>query len=242
MFLRVWLLAQTSQARTVEGFEAGDPAVGVVGDSGSVGTYQSEAPPQGTFQYLITTIKTGDDAGISNQSGTNAVSNATLNNSSNFGGAAPIGTEGSGVFIPISILADDITLTLQFDFLSNEPVQASPRNDFAFYALYDSLGAQVGSTVTFVSVTSPGAPGFSNFGAGNPFIAHTGFQTLSFSVVGLAPGNYTLGLGIEDATNVLHASGLIIDNVQAVPEPSTIGLGLAGAVLLVALRRGFKKA
>jgi hypothetical protein len=47
-----------------------------------------------------------------------------------------------------------------------------------------------------------------------------------------------------DAKDMDIASGLLVDNISitAVPEPSTIGLGIAGAVLLVALRNRFKKA
>jgi hypothetical protein len=45
-----------------------------------------------------------------------------------------------------------------------------------------------------------------------------------------------------DATNTDGRSGLLIDNIQVnVPEPSTVGLGIAGAVLLVALRSRIKK-
>jgi hypothetical protein len=47
-----------------------------------------------------------------------------------------------------------------------------------------------------------------------------------------------------NATTTDGPSALLVDNISAgpaaIPEPSTVGLGVAGAVLLVALRR-FKK-
>jgi hypothetical protein len=58
----------------------------------------------------------------------------------------------------------------------------------------------------------------------------------------LTPGNYTLAIGVEDAQTADHASGVLIDDVQLVPEPSVIGLVTAGAGLLIALRRRIKRA
>jgi hypothetical protein len=82
---------------------------------------------------------------------------------------------------------------------------------------------------------------FSVFGGGIPFQFHTGFQTLSLSLASLAPGNYTLGIGVEDRLNADHASGLLIDNVQVVPEPSVIALAVAGAGLMLGVRRRIKR-
>jgi hypothetical protein len=46
-----------------------------------------------------------------------------------------------------------------------------------------------------------------------------------------------------DATTTDNPSGLLIDNIQvtAVPEPTTIGFSVAGAALLVALRKRIKR-
>ena len=55
-------------------------------------------------------------------------------------------------------------------------------------------------------------------------------------------GVYTLGIGVMDATTTDGPSALLLDNIAViVPEPSTVGLGMAGAVLLIALRRVIKK-
>jgi hypothetical protein len=225
----------------VQGFESGDPGVTGVGDAGIQGTYQGEAAPDPTHWYLLTTVRTTDtEDGVAPQSGTNAVSFATLNGASNFNGGAPTGVDGSGVFIPFTVSSGDSTLSFNYDFLSNEPAQSLPRNDFAFAAFFNTSGVEQGSTNTFATVNGSS---FSLFGAQTPFVFHTGMQTLTMSVAGLAPGNYTLGIGVEDATNGNHASAVLIDNVQvngAVPEPSTLGLVLAGALSLAAVRRRMK--
>jgi hypothetical protein len=238
--------AHASQARKVQGWESGDPAIaGSVGDTSVQGAFQSQGPPEGSNQYLITTIRSTDGEGLSPISGFNSVPFTTLNSSSNFGGSAPTGNEGSGVFIPFSLQnGTEISMTLTYDFLSNEPAQATPRNDFAFYVIYDNTGAAVGTAHTFVSVTSPNQA-FTQTGLtpASPFLAHTGYQTLTISLTGLNVGtNYTLGIGIEDATNAGHNSGLLIDNLQIVPEPSTLALGALGALLMVGIRRRLKRA
>jgi hypothetical protein len=235
--LACMVIAQTSEARKIQGFEAGDPATTSTGDAGTQGVYQGQAPPEGSFQFLITTIRTGDNEdGAAPQSGNSAVTNATL--STFFNGISLLGVDGSGILIPFTIQAGDTSLTFRYDFLSNEPAQTTARNDFAFEALFSGT-TLVGTVNTFAQVTGTS---FSLFGAQSPFIFHTGYQTFTMSLVGLAPGSYSLGIGVEDRTNADHASGLLIDNFQVnIPEPSTIGLGFAGAVLLVALRSRIKR-
>ena len=75
------------------------------------------------------------------------------------------------------------------------------------------------------------------------FFDHTGYQTFSLDISGLAPGNYQLGFGVEALSggSAQHDSGLLVDNVQIVPEPTTIAFSIAGGSLLVALRRRFKR-
>lgn len=239
--LACMVVAQTSDARKIEGFESGDPAFSSTGDAGNQGTFQTEAPPEGSFQFLITTIGTGNEDSKTPVSGVAAVPFSTLNTF--FENTTVSNEDGSAILIPFSVLAGDTSLTFQYDFLSNEPAQGTPHNDFAFEALFDPTNTLVGSVSHFASVLP--VTQFSNFGAGSPFIAHTGYLTFSLSLVGLAPGSYTLGIGVADATDINHASGLLIDNVQvvgaAVPEPSTVGLGIAGAVLMVALRSRIKR-
>jgi hypothetical protein len=223
----------------VQGFEAGDPSFTHAGDASSQGTFQGEAAPQGSNQYLVTTIGTNsnNEDTLTPISGTPAAGFSALNT---FFGTTVTNEEGSGVVIPFTVLAGDSTLSFQYDFLSNEPGQATPRNDFGFEGLFNSGGALLGSINNFVNVNTAS---FTLFGAQSPFTFHTGYQTLNLDVSSLAPGNYELGIGVSDAVNTSHASALLIDNVQvsAVPEPSTLGLMLAGAAGFAAIRRRIRK-
>src|SRR3954471_16740806 len=225
------------QAGKVQGFETGDPAVTSIGDAGKVGSFQGQAAPEGTMQYLLTTIGSmSNEDGVPSQSGSFAVVNMSLQN---FFGLSLLGNEGSGVMIPFTVSAGDTQLTLQYDFLTNEFVQSMPRDDFAFAAIFNSASALQGSALTFARESTST---FQLFGDQSAFQFHTGLQTLSLSVSSLAPGNYTLGLGIEDRTTADHASGLLIDNVQVVPEPSVIALAVAGAGLLIGWTRRNRRA
>ena len=238
----ITLAVQATHAATrIQGFESGDTAVNGFGDAGTQLSYQGEAATDPTHWYLLTTFRSTDNEdGMASQSGSNALTAAILNDAAHFNGGAPAGgVDGSGIFIPFTVNAGDQFLTFDYDFLSNEPAQSVPRNDFSFAGFFTTSGTLIaGTRVTFATVAGSA---FSLFGGQTPFVFHTGIQTLQMSVAGLAPGNYLLGIGIEDATNGDHASGLLIDNVTMVPEPTTIAFSIAGAALLVALRSRIKK-
>jgi hypothetical protein len=238
MLLACAALPSLAQAGRVQGFESGDPAVVSIGDAGAHGDVQGESPPEGSKQYLLTTIgATSNEDTLGNQSGAFAVGNSTLQ--SFFHNISLAGVEGSGVLIPLTIGAGDTQLTFQYDFLSNENFQILPRNDFAFAALFDATNALQGNVTTFASVNGST---FSQFNPGIPFQFHTGYQTLTLSLAGLAPGNYTLGIGVEDAVTADHASAVLLDNVLTVPEASPFVLALTGAALLLAVCRRIKHA
>lgn len=240
------LLAHTSSARVVQGFESGDPALtGSTGDASVQGTFEGEAAPQGSNQYLLTSLTgTADNDGVSDVSGTAAVSNLSLESFFNMQmNSSLIGLRGSGVLIPFTVQTGDTTLTFQYDFLSNQPAQTTPKNDFALEGIFTGNGPTLtlqGSATRFAQVTGNT---FSLFGTQSPFIDHTGYQTFSINISGLAAGNYNLGLAVEALSggSNQHDSGALIDNVQVVPEPTTIAFSIAGASLLVALRSRFKK-
>ena len=233
-------IPQFAQATKVQGFESGDPAVTSIGDAGARGAFQGEAPPEGSMQFLLTTIgMLGNEDGLGSQSGVFAVGNATLQNF--FHSLSIGGQEGSGVLIPFTISAGDTALTFQYDFLSNEPFQSLPRGDFAFAAIFNGANALQGSANQFANALTSN---LSPFDVSNqaPFVFHTGYRTLSLSLVGLAPGNYTLGIGVADAVTVDHASGVLLDNVQIVPEASSVVLAIIGAILLLGFRRRIRSA
>ena len=174
---------------------------------------------------------------ISSQSGVFAVGNMTLQN---FFGLSIAGNEGSGVLIPFTVGVGQTLLTFQYDFLSNEVFQMPVRDDFAFAAVFDSGGGLEGSVNNFASVlNAPNA--FGLFNGQTPFQFHTGLNNFNMSLGSLAPGNYMLGIGLADRTTADHASGILIDNVQVVPEPSVIAQAVAGAGLMLGVRRRIKR-
>ena len=241
------LVAHTGSARLVQGFETGDPALtGSTGDTSTQTSFEGQAPTQGSNQYLLTSlIGTADNDGFTDVSGNPAATNAVLQSFFNHQmDSAFVGLRGSAVLIPFTVLAGDTTLSFDYDFLSNQPEQSSPKNDFALEGIFTGSGATLslqGTSTRFAQVTGST---FSLLGAG-PFIDHTGYQTFSIDVSGLAPGTYQLGIALETlgGGQNQHDSGLLIDNVQitAVPEPTTVAFSFAGASLLMALRRRIKK-
>lgn len=232
-------------ARRVGGFEAGDQTVtptNKIGDASAQGTFQGATPFEGIGQYLITTINSADGDALAPVSGTSAVVNSAL--SSFFHGASPAGVEGSGFYLTFTVNPGDLFLTFNYDFLTNES-PAPFHNDTAFVDIFNSANVlQAGSgTLTNATLSQAGLSQLTD--QSGPFQFHTGYQPFSISLASYAAGNYTVGFGIQDRTTGDIPSGLLIDNVNittaAVPEPSTIGLILAGAASFLAVRRRIKK-
>ena len=178
---------------------------------------------------------------LSPVSGTNAVLNSALQTF--FNGTALLGQEGAGFLVPFTVTAGDQFLTFNYDFLTNE-FGTGFHNDFGFYAIFSGTTNVSSGAHNFIDAASAQSLLGPVPDANGPFGLHTGDRSYGIPVASLAPGNYTLGIGIEDATNRQNASGLLVDNIQvaAVPEPSVVGLTIAGAILLVAVRRRMKGA
>ena len=231
----------TARATLVEGFESGtfSGSEAVIGDASIKTTYFGIAAPQGTHQLLLTTINNTSDPGYTNQSGSNAVANSTL--ATFFGVSSSLIRDGtatsqevSGFTISLGMLTAGTTITLGYDFLTTE-VPPGQHRDFGFYTLTGNSGVTVIADA-FSPLLHPTTD------PTNPFNLETGYQTLTININ--TTGTYTLGLGVSDATTTDNPSGLLIDNIQVispVPEPTTIAFSIAGAALLVALRRRIKK-
>lgn len=227
----------TAKATVVEGFESGSfsASEATSGDVGIRGSYFTINPTEGTKQMLMTTINNTSDPGFTNQSGSNAVSVTTIASflgvsASTIRDGIATGQEGSAFTINLGTLTAGTVVTLDYDFLTTE-VPPGQHNDFAFWEL--NSGAIHVFSDTNSALLHP------TTGAGNPFNLETGYQTLSITIPTTGP--QTLGLGVMDATTTDNPSGLLVDNIQIVPEPTTIAFGIAGASLLVALRSRFKK-
>lgn len=225
-----------AKATLVEGFESGtfSGSEATAGDASIKTTYFGIAPTEGTKQLLLTTINNTSDPGYTNQSGSNAVSNATLATFFGVSGSLirdgiSVSQEGSGFLINLGTLNAGDVITLNYDFLTAD----LQNTDFAFWELNS------GTIHVFADTNSPLLTPTSD--PTNPFNLETGYQTLTINIT--TTGTYTLGLGVSDGGDVTGPSGLLIDNIQVtpVPEPTTIAFSIAGAALLVALRSRFKK-
>jgi hypothetical protein len=242
VFIGVLLMSLGGIARAtlVEGFESGSfsGSEATSGDVGIKGTYFTIAPSQGTKQMLLTTINNTSDAGYSNQNGSNAVPVTTIgtflgiSTSSIRDTASHPGTEGSAFTINLGALNIGDVISFDYDFLTTE-IAPGQHNDFAFWELNSgAIHLFADTNSAFLHPTT---------GAGNPFNLETGYHTVSITITTAA--TYTLGIGVMDATAADNPSGLLIDNIQVspVPEPTTVAFSVAGAALLVALRRRIKK-
>jgi hypothetical protein len=232
-------------AASVQDFESGLPPASTTGDAQTIGTFEGIAPPQGSNQLLLTTInQTSDSTTPLSGVGHDAVNVAAI---SAFTGvptatlrfnATNTGQEGSAFKMTLGLNVGDV-LTFNWDFLTSEdPAATVPTQDFGFASL-----VLAGTVVNYQTLGNTTAASGSL--AGPTFFNETGnsgnhFSTYQFTIT--QAGTYTLGIGIMDAKNTAGPSGLLVDNIQvaAVPEPSAVGLTIAGSVLLVTLRRRIK--
>jgi uncharacterized membrane protein YuzA (DUF378 family) len=231
-------LAGIARATLVEGFE-GSLSEPTVGDAGIKTTYHGIAPTEGTHQLLLTTINNTSDGPTYSHEFADAVTNATLASFFGVSGTlirdgAAVSQEGSGFSISLGTLTAGTQITFSYDFLTTE-FGDGHHNDFAYYTLTGLSGVSV------IADTNSGLLHPTTDGT-NPFNLETGYQTFTINI--LSTGTYTLGLGVSDATTTDNPSALLIDNIQVispVPEPTTIAFSIAGASLLVALRRRIKR-
>jgi hypothetical protein len=241
VFLGVLLisLGGIARATVVEGFESGSfsGSEATSGDVGIRGSYFTIAPTEGTKQMLLTTINNTSDSPQTNQSGSNAVPVTTvasflgISTASIHDGIAQ-GNEGSAFTINLGTLNAGDTITFNYDFLTNEDPSGTHHNDFAFWELNSGTIHIFADTASSLNPTNA---------SNTVFGLETGYQTVTITITTTAI--YTLGLGVMDATTTDNSSGLLIDNIQVtpVPEPTTVAFSVAGAALLVALRKRIKK-
>ena len=142
--------------------------------------------------------------------------------------------EGSAIKQTFTASAGDV-LSFSWNFLTNESVEQAARNDstypafndFAFATIQSDYNNEVFSLADTIST-------FSN--SSTPFFEETGNRTFSYTIPNT--GSYTLGIGVVDVGEPTRISGLLVDKVEAVPEPSsTLGMMFLGSTLILALSR-----
>lgn len=111
-------------------------------------------------------------------------------------------TEGSAIKQTFSASAGQ-TVTLNWNFLTNEATPDAFFNDFAFVSV-----RPLGGTSTLANTNSS----FSAIGGSTGLNQQTGYNTFSYEIP--TTGTYTLGLGVVDVEDRIVRSGLLVDNVN----------------------------
>ncbi len=124
-------------------------------------------------------------------------------------------------------------LTFDWNFLTNEVAGTdvgAALPDFSFVSINSEANSisQL-STLGLAFVFDPTNNPFKETNTG--FFQETGFNTFSYKIP--TDGIYSLGLGVSNKFDNYVDSALLVDNVQVVPEPSSIfslfGFGVLGA-------------
>ena len=164
-------------------------------------------PTDGLQQALLSTA-----AGrpVADQSSIETFLGLTAGSLDTVSGGNPI--HGSAISQTINVSAGAV-LSFDFNFLTDEDTPGS-FNDFAFWTLSDSANLLADTTSAFVF--SP-----------TVFSEETGYGTFSYTFT--TGGTYLLGFGVMHEEDFGVDSGLLVDNVFATPEPSTLGMwGILG--------------
>lgn len=139
------------------------------------------------------------------------------------GTIAGLGAFGGSAIKQSITVSTPSTLSFSYNFLSNEPSNPNPLNDFAFYTLNNNV------------TTLADVDGSSFTASGTPFSDETGYQNVSLN---LGVGTYTLGFGVASFVDSEGLSGVLIDEVTVTanggggtttPEPS----GILATLLIV---------
>ncbi|MGL5032501.1 MAG: PEP-CTERM sorting domain-containing protein [Microcystaceae cyanobacterium] len=203
-------------ADVVDGsFESGSfsPGWTTLGDTQVLGPNDSFgiAPTQGDYQALTQTNQSTTGATASNVESFLGLSPGSLTNL----GA----TEGSAIQQTLFAGAGTI-IFFDWNFLTDLVPGSSTYNDFAFVTLDGNL-------TILANTETPNVPSFFS-----PFAAETLYASSSITVT--TTGNHNLGFGVVDVDlsgggDTSVNSGLLVDKVEAVPEPLTI-LGSFAAI------------
>ena len=156
-------------------------------------------------------------------------------------GNGPV-TYGSGISQTFTLTKAG-TLSFDYDFVTSEDPQFPPANkDFAFVSLTgtSSLLSSLADTTAVPILEPPTANRKSP--SIDDYLYETGYKTYSAA---LAPGTYTLGLGVVNVTTSDVGSGLLVDNARFTPVPETgtfasfgLLLGLGGLLFVRRTKSG----
>jgi hypothetical protein len=203
------------------GFESGDlTGWTFVGTATASGTSSGQPPLEGNFQAVIST-----PAGAGTVSRTNLETFLELTSGTLLplnGGPQDFG--GGSAIKQIFTVQNGDVIKFLWDFIPNGSNANAGKNDSVFFTLH--LQGVTSSSFTILDQTS-------NHPSGTP----GGY--MSFATAPLAAGTYLLGFAAYDSIGIGSDSqdpGLLIDRVEAVPEPSAWMLIACGGLVVFFLR------
>ena len=210
------------------GFETGTFSPWTTGGIATVaGTTSGVAPVEGNFQAIINTPASGtvSQGNLETFLGLAGLTLAQYNGGSNSNG-------GGSAFKQTFDITAGQAISFRWNFLPNGNVSSGSQNDTAFFTIH--LASDTSSSAVFTLSSTSLSGGVA-----------TGYQTFTTPI--LAAGTYLLGFAENDQKQIAGSQNsqrptLFIDNVAAVPEPTTIsllGMGLAaGGAYFLKRRRG----
>jgi len=182
-------------------------------DTSSVGI----TPPEGTYQgYIETTGNYTDYAPV-------VVSSLGVPGSAIAALGAGTPVNGTGISQSINVAAGDV-LTFDWNFVTDELTEDPMYNDFAFFTISGSAYLLASRNSSTYDTTSPPSG----------FEGQTDWATETYTFP--TAGTYTLGFGVFNVGDAGYNSALLLDSI-AVPEPASLSVLAAGALLVLRRRR-----
>lgn len=238
-------LSTAVDAATINGgFEDGLTGWEAVGDYRVETSSFGSGPVEGTSQAFLSTAYNevvGIDQNGSEIYGGNAVPVTFITGNDSLEGFLGLSTffgerslrdiataepiEGAAIQQTITASAGQ-TISFSWNFLTDESTGQAAQddntypglNDFAFAAIRSESDHKLFSLADTIS-------DFTN--SSTAFGKETGYRNFSYTVP--TTGDYTLGIGVVDVGEGTRISALLVDDVRAVPEPSsTLGMLLLG--------------
>ncbi len=195
-----------------------------VGPNSAVSSLDGVTPTDGNFMAYLNNGSGSLSVGLQET----ILSNVLGLPASSITASYPNATEARAVVPDIYLGPNETGLQFDWRFLTNEATPSPSRNDFGFVAVWSAANTltMTGSLDTFSTISSNGSQ----------YAAHTNWITKN---IPLTPGNtYHLVFGVFDVGDKSIDSALMIDNIHAIPEPSSLWLGVLGGLCLAsAIRR-----
>ncbi len=143
-------------------------------------------------------------------------------------------TEGATLFQTFTLAAGMNRLAFSWNFLTDEGFQSPDFNDFAFALLYNQTTSTIAGTAvldTFSPLTFDGGP---------QFMDSTGWMNVEFGNL-IAGDEYTIAFGVFDVVDNIVDSGLLVDNVRSIPEPSSGLMVILTGIVATSFRRRWRR-